>query len=215
MARVFGTEPKSSEDDQSSSDHSSSAHTLIVSPSDDGTEAQSSMQSSSEHSSNAPTLIVSPSDGDTEIQSSMQSSEEWNKINASRTRYQLVRQRTKTTAQHTESSPSQQNPQTPIMHTDPNDPLPTPQRTNDKSLTGSQDRQQAPLQQSRRCLENHTKTDLFTSETLDEEVDYGCFILFHFHAMEKQQLGACLFLTSLNTIDICSLGRSPCFYRAQ
>ena len=70
----FETEPKSSEDDQSSSDHSSSAHTLIVSPSDDGTEAQSSMQSSSEHSSNAPTLIVSPSDDDTEVQSSMQSS---------------------------------------------------------------------------------------------------------------------------------------------
>jgi|UPI000491C856 hypothetical protein len=72
----FETEPKSSEDDQSSSDHSSSAHTLIVSPSDDGTEAQSSMQSSSEHSSNAPTLIVSPSDDDTEVQSSMQQSDD-------------------------------------------------------------------------------------------------------------------------------------------
>ena len=79
-----------------------------------------------------------------------------------------------TTALHTESSPSQQNPQTPITHTDPNDPLPTPQLTNDNSLTGWQDRQRAPLKHSRRYLENHTRTDdSFTIESLDEEVEYG------------------------------------------
>ena len=114
---------------------------------------------------------MSPSDDDTEVQPPMQSSEEWNKRNASRTRYQLVRQRTKTTALHTESSPSQQNPQTPIMHTDPNDPLLTPQLTNDNSLIGVHDRQRAPLKHSRRSLENYTRNDSSMSETLDEEVD--------------------------------------------
>ena len=114
---------------------------------------------------------MSPSDDDTEVQPPMQSSEEWNKRNASRTRYQLVRQRTTTTALHTESSPSQQNPQTPIMHTDPNDPLLTPQLTNDNSLIGVHDRQRAPLKHSRRSLENYTRNDSSMSETLDEEVD--------------------------------------------
>ena len=61
------------------------------------------------------------------------------------------------------------------MHTDPNDPLPTPQLTNDNSLTGSQDRQRAPLKHSRRCLENHTRNDSSMSEILDEEVDYGSY----------------------------------------
>ena len=61
------------------------------------------------------------------------------------------------------------------MHTDPNDPLPTPQLTNDNSLTGLQDKQRVPLKHSRRCLENHTKTDQFMSETPNEEVDYGYF----------------------------------------
>ena len=60
---------------------------------------------------------------------------------------------------HTESSPSQQNSQTPIMRTDPNDPLPTPQLTNDNSLTGSQDRERASLKQSRRCLEREPLMD--------------------------------------------------------
>ena len=61
------------------------------------------------------------------------------------------------------------------MPTDPYDPLPTTQLTNDNSLTGSQDRQRAPLKHSRRCLENYRRTDSFTSETSDEEVDYGSF----------------------------------------
>ena len=30
-----------------------------------------------------------------------------------------------------------------------------------------------PFKDSRRCLENRTRTDSFTSETSDEEVDYG------------------------------------------
>ncbi len=55
---------------------------------------------------------------------------------------------------------SQQNPQTRITHTDPNDPLPTPQLTNDNSLTGLQERQRAPLKHSHRCLENHTRTEI-------------------------------------------------------
>ena len=70
------TEPQSSGDEQSSSEHSSNAPTLIVSLSDDDTEVQSSIKSSSEHSSNAPTLIVSPSDDDTGVQSSMQSADD-------------------------------------------------------------------------------------------------------------------------------------------
>jgi hypothetical protein len=41
---------------------------------------------------------------DTEVPSSMQSSEEGDQSIASRTKYQLARQRTKTTALHTESS---------------------------------------------------------------------------------------------------------------
>ena len=70
---------------------------------------------------------------------------------------------------------SQQNPQTQFTHTDSNDPLPTPQLTNANSLTGLQNRQRAPLKHSHRCLENHTRTDSFTSETSDEEADYGSF----------------------------------------
>ena len=61
------------------------------------------------------------------------------------------------------------------MPTDPYDPLPTTQLTNDNSLTGSQDRQRAPLKHSRRCLENHTRNDSSMSEILDEEVDYGSY----------------------------------------
>ena len=45
------------------------------------------------------------------------------------------------------------------------------------SLTGLQDRQRAPLKHSRRCLENYTRNDSSTSETLDEEVDYGSFAI--------------------------------------
>jgi hypothetical protein len=131
--------------------------------------------SSSDHSSNAQTLIVSPSDDDTEVQSSLQSSEEGGQIIASRTRYRLAHQRTITTALQTELSPSQQNPLTPITHTGPNDTLLTPQITNDNSLTGLQDRQRLSFKHSRHCLENHTRTDLFTSETPDEEVDHGTF----------------------------------------
>ena len=59
------------------------------------------------------------------------------------------------------------------MHTDPYDPLPTTQLTNDNSLTGSQDRQRAPLKHSRRCLVNHARNDSPMSGTSDEEVDYG------------------------------------------
>ena len=59
------------------------------------------------------------------------------------------------------------------MHTDPNDPLPTSQLTSGNSLTGSQDRQQAPVKHSRRCLVNHTRNDSPMRETSDEEVDYG------------------------------------------
>ena len=55
----------------------------------------------------------------------------------------------------------------------PNDPLPTPQLANDNSLTGLQDRQRAPLKQSRRCLENRTRADSFTSETSDEKLITG------------------------------------------
>jgi hypothetical protein len=50
-----------------------------------------------------------------------------------------------------------------------------PQLTNNNSLTGLQDRKRASLKRSRRCLENHTRADSFTSETSDEEVDYGSF----------------------------------------
>jgi hypothetical protein len=57
------------------------------------------------------------------------------------------------------------------MHTDPNDPLLTPQLTNDNSLIGVHDRQRAPLKHSRRSLENYTRNDSSMSETLDEEVD--------------------------------------------
>ena len=35
------------------------------------------------------------------------------------------------------------------------------------------DRQRAPLKHSRRCLENHARTDSFTSEPSDGEIDYG------------------------------------------
>ena len=62
-----------------------------------------------------------------------------------------------------------------ITHTYLNDPPPTPQLTNGNSLTGLQDRQRAPLNHSRRCLENYTRNDSSTSETLDEEVDHGSF----------------------------------------
>ena len=40
-------------------------------------------------------------------------------------------------------------------------------------LVGLQERQRAPLNHSRRCLENHTRNDSAMSETSDEEVDYG------------------------------------------
>jgi hypothetical protein len=59
------------------------------------------------------------------------------------------------------------------MHTDPNEPLPTPQLTNDNSLTGSHDRQRAPFKHSLRCLADHTRNDSSMSETSDEEVDHG------------------------------------------
>ena len=120
-------------------------------------------------SSSAPTLIVSSPGDDTEVQSSTQSNSEQS------TRSQLARRRITTTAMHTESSTSQRNSQMPIMHTDPNDPLPTPQLTNGNSLTGSQDRQRAPSKHSRCCLESYTENDSSTSETLDEEGDYGSF----------------------------------------
>ena len=81
---------------------------------------------------------------------------------------------------HTESSPSQQNSQTSIMHTDT---LPTPHLTNDNPLTGSQDRQRAPLKHSRRCLENHTRNDSSMSEILDDEVlIMGLMALTRFHS---------------------------------
>ena len=48
---------------------------------------------SSEQSNNGPTIIVSPSDDDTEVQSSTQSSEEGDQSIAGRTRLQLARQR--------------------------------------------------------------------------------------------------------------------------
>jgi hypothetical protein len=168
-------EPQSSGYEHSSSDDSSGAQTLIVSSSEDDTEVQSSIQSSSEQPSNAPTPLVSPSDGDTEVQSSIQSSKEGNQSIASRTRLQLARQRLSTTALPTEPSPLEQQPQTPITHTDPHDPLPTAQLTNDNSLTCLQDRQRAPLKHSRRSWENYTGNDSSMSETLDEEVNYGSF----------------------------------------
>ena len=71
--------------------------------------------------------------------------------------------------------PSQQNLQTPITNTDPTDPLPTPQPTNDHSLTGLQDRKRAPPKHSRRWLENHTGVVSSMSEASDEEVAYGSF----------------------------------------
>ena len=133
-------------------------------------------KSYSEYSSNAPTLIVLPSDDDTEVQPSMQSSEEGDQSIASRTRYHLARRSTTTTALHTESLPSQQNLQTPITNTDPTDPLPTPQPTNDHSLIDLQDRKRALLKHSGRCFENHTGIVLPSmSEASDEEVDYGSF----------------------------------------
>ena len=61
----------------------------------------------------------------------------------------------------------------PIVQTDPNDPLPTPRLTNDNSLTGSQDRQRAPLKQLRRCLDTNTRNESSMSETSDEEIDFG------------------------------------------
>ena len=61
------------------------------------------------------------------------------------------------------------------MDTDPYDPLPTPQLTNDNPLIGLPDRQRAHLKHSRRCLENHTRNDSSMSEILDEEVDYGSY----------------------------------------
>ncbi len=61
----------------------------------------------------------------------------------------------------------------PIMHTDPNDHIPTPQLTNYNFLTSLQGRQRAPLKLSRRCLENHTRTGSSMSETQDEKDDYG------------------------------------------
>ena len=97
---------------------------------------------------------------------------------ASRMRYQQPSEEPQPLALHTESSPLQQNPQMPITHIYPNDPLPTPQLTNDDSLAGSQDRQRAPFKQSRRCLENRTRTDSFTSETSEEIVDYGSFAIY-------------------------------------
>jgi len=166
-------EPQPSGDEHPSRDDSSSAPTIIVSSPGDDTEVQSSTQSSSEQSSIAPTLVVSLSADVTGEQSSPQPSEEGDQSITSRTRYQLALQRTTITALHTESSPLQQNLQTPITYIDPNDPLPTPQLTNDNSLTGPQGRNRAPLKHSRRCLVNHTRNDSPMSERSDEEVDYG------------------------------------------
>ena len=118
---------------------------------------------------------MSPAGDDTEVQSSIKSSEEGDQSIATRTRLQLARQRLPTIALPTESSPLEQHPQAPITHTDLNDPPPTPQLTNGNSLTGLQDRQRAPLKHSRRCLENYTRNDSSTSETLDEEVDDWSF----------------------------------------
>ena len=121
---------------------------------------------------------MSPSDDGTEVQSS----EEGDQSIASRTRLQLARQWPPTIALPTESSPLEQHPQAPITHTDLNDPPPTPHLTNGNSLTGLQDRQRAPLKHSRRCLENYTRNDSSTSETLDEEVDYvGLLASTQFH----------------------------------
>ena len=125
--------------------------------------------------SNASTLLLSPSDDDTDVRSSIQSSEKWGQSIASRARLQLARQRTTTTTLSTESSPSEQHPQTPIAHTDLNDPPPILQLTKDNSLSDLQDRQRAPIKHSRRCLENYAWNDSSTSETFDEEVEYGSF----------------------------------------
>ena len=70
------------------------------------------------------------------------------------------------------------------MHTDPNDPLLTPQLTNDNSLIGVHDRQRAPLKHSRRSLENYTRNDSSMSETLDDEVNYaGLLTSTQFHTL--------------------------------
>ena len=69
---------------------------MITSDDDTEVQRQPSIQYSSEQSSNAPTLIMSPSAEDTEVQSPMQPPEEGGQSIASRTRYQLARQRTTT-----------------------------------------------------------------------------------------------------------------------
>ena len=97
-------EPQPSGDEHPGSDDSNSALALIVTSLGDDMEVQCSTQSSSEQFSIAPTLVVSPSADATGEQFSRQPSEEGDQSIASRTKYQLARQRTKTTALHTESS---------------------------------------------------------------------------------------------------------------
>jgi hypothetical protein len=63
----------------------------------------------SEQSNNAPTLLVSPSDDDTEVQSSIQSSGEGGQSIASRTKLQPARQRLPTIALPIEFSPLEQH----------------------------------------------------------------------------------------------------------
>ena len=112
-------EPQPSGDEHPGSDDSNSALALIVTSLGDDMEVQCSTQSSSEQFSIAPTLVVSPSADATGEQSSRQPSEEGDQSIASRTRSQLARCRITTTRMQTESSPSQENSQTSIMHTDP------------------------------------------------------------------------------------------------
>ena len=135
-------EPQPSGDEHPDSDDSNSALAIIVTSLGDDMEVQCSTQSSSEQFSIAPTLVVSPSADATGEQSSRQPSEEGDQSIARRTISQLARRS--------------------------HDPLPTPQLSNENSLTGSQYRQRAPLKHSRRCLENHTRNDSCMSETLDE-----------------------------------------------
>ena len=122
-----------------------------------------------------PTLVVSPSADDPEAQSSIQSSGDGGQSIASRTKLRRARRRLPTIALPTDSSPLEQHSQTLITHTDLYDPPRTPHFTNCISLTGLHDRQRAPLKHSHSCLEIHTRTDSFTSEPSDEEVDYGSF----------------------------------------
>jgi hypothetical protein len=130
------TQNRNSEDEHFSSDDPGSTPAIIVLSSGDDTVSrndtlfQSSSQSSSEQLSIASNLVVLSSDEDTGNQSI-----------ASKTRFQLARQRTTSTA--------------PLIENDTNDPPPTSQPTDDNPLTDLQDRQQAPLKQLRRCLESY------------------------------------------------------------